>query len=98
MRALDYGVVVVEGPVVGESGAAAAVLLTKGGHVCMGSKSRNPAAARTRRQQQQKQQQQQQQQWEVVDGAAVVGWSAGWSGDTRGEAIAFALLQVMVGF
>ena len=45
------------------------------------------------------QQQQQQQQREVVDGAGVVGSSAGplfGSGNTRGEEIAFALVMVGV--
>ena len=56
MRALDYSGVVVGEAVVGESSAAAAVQITKEGHVYIGTKSRDTAGVCTRRQQQKQQQ------------------------------------------
>ena len=112
MRALDYGAVVVEGVDVGGIGCCcSSTISNEGEHVCIGNKSRDTAVACTRRQQQQNSssgrsgtaaaaaegQQQQQQQRGVVDGASVVGSSAGslcGSSNTRGEGIASALVMV----
>jgi len=58
IRALDYGVVVVEGADVGGIGCCCSSTSNEGGHVCIGNKSRDTAVACTRRQQQQQEQQQ----------------------------------------
>ena len=56
MRSLDYGVVVVEGADMGGIGCCCSNTGSEGGHVCIGSKSRDTAVTYTRRQQQQQQQ------------------------------------------